>query len=475
VVLFAASLYLNFVSQVSHPLFQDDPVSRKDSAATLGSIAVRASDQMADGGPADVWRKRILPCAFIGLKDPDPKTASYWMEVWNEGGTACGAPITLSDETFGTRLEEKLLPLLVKEIVRALRDVSWARRISGASSLIDLCNIGVLSPLATSPSGSDMPLNEYNAQRAEYRAESSCLALQECIDLLTKPRLWTGKAVVLSAAVKLVSLYAAVETNNDDSLTQLQLVYACESPSLQKPVAVGRVDLDDLYAGDKWFQNRDEFDAPIENDNLQVTLHLDSGEKGKIDFSDCDESSPEDADEVVAATDIETQLKTVSFIGVCRLVFEQALHKSQSYSDYSLSHRTAAYRGLRDLLQSLPDNLSETRATIYKLISADLFAVIDGKDEKPVLVAGALECLAACITNFRVNDTEDGKTFLQLASLFNTAGLHAAWTVREASTHCMARLAASCPQTSLRSPSLVSAIITGSSQALKDRKFWRVR
>lgn len=174
-----------------------DPLSRKTAASTLRAIAVRASSHFKDGGKADIWRRKVLPVAFLGRKDDDDKVASAWTEVWEEGGSsvlASTAPIGVS--VFGTTLEEQILTSLVEECVVALQDVSWSRRVAGAAAIEDLASKGILAPLPpvrASVASIDRP------SRARKRAESSQTALSECIRLLKKPRLWNGKARVITA------------------------------------------------------------------------------------------------------------------------------------------------------------------------------------------------------------------------------------------------------------------------------------
>ena len=83
----------------------NNPSLRRAAAATVRAIVVRASNHLKDGGPRDIWRKKVLPIAFLGRKDVDTKVAALWNEVWEEGGTAVG-----SSGGFGVMLQEQLLP-----------------------------------------------------------------------------------------------------------------------------------------------------------------------------------------------------------------------------------------------------------------------------------------------------------------------------------------------------------------------------
>jgi hypothetical protein len=141
---------------------QDDPASRRAAAAVIRAITVRASNQLSEGGVSDTWTRVVLPVAFLGQKDEDKKIASYFREVWDEGGQ-----LQLSHK-YGSRLEEKLLPELTNECVRALQDVSWSRRVAGANALMELCSLGVLGPAprSTGSSSSISPTSQVKQSRS---------------------------------------------------------------------------------------------------------------------------------------------------------------------------------------------------------------------------------------------------------------------------------------------------------------------
>ena len=69
----------------------NDPSVRKAAAQTIRAIAVRASAHLADGGPRDIWVKKVLPTAYLGRHDKDAKVASLWKDVWDEGSTGKSA------------------------------------------------------------------------------------------------------------------------------------------------------------------------------------------------------------------------------------------------------------------------------------------------------------------------------------------------------------------------------------------------
>jgi proteasome component ECM29 len=169
----------------------DDPAIRKAAALMLRNVAVKASNQFSDGGNSNVWCRRVLPVAFLGMRDVDPKVAGLWREVWEEGGST--ANLAGAADNFGSLLEENLLIQLVSECVKALNDVSWSRRVTGAVSLRELAEREILSPvLQTTKQDS---LNQ-RMLRSKRRAQASNVALVNLVQLLARTRLWSGKLYV---------------------------------------------------------------------------------------------------------------------------------------------------------------------------------------------------------------------------------------------------------------------------------------
>ena len=159
-----------------------------------------------------------------------------------------------------------------------------------------------------------------------------------------------------------------------------------------------------------------------------------------------------------------------------------------SISEEFLPYRAASFIGFRDLLNCLPDEGESVmqRMEIYGETSAKLFEIfrspgleVSEKKEPPVLVAGAINCLAACFWDgIGSKDANiDNANALELSTTLKEVGgsKQPAWTVREASAICMAELAAKCHRDVLRQPSLVSTMVTCATGWLKDRKFWKVR
>jgi proteasome component ECM29 len=239
----------------------DDPAARRAAAAALRALAVRASNQLADGGPRDVWCRHVLPLAFLGQKDTDNKVASLWKEVWDEGSLAMRIVDEpgLSSDSFGVLLEEKLLPYLIRACVNALNDVSWSRRIAACTALIELCDQGILAPVPRSTNASREALSPSEVSRSKRRAEESLTALTACVQLMMKPRVWTGKANVVKAATKIAGQWMVVCSENDSAAfgwteTDTVCPWMPISGSLER---FGK----DLFAGDGWFEQRnDEID-----------------------------------------------------------------------------------------------------------------------------------------------------------------------------------------------------------------------
>jgi hypothetical protein len=129
------------------------------------------------------------------------------------------------------------------------------------------------------------------------------------------------------------------------------------------------------------------------------------------------------------------------------------------------------------------------KVEIYRFDSSKLVGVFhavssvfddDGeKKEPPVLVAGAMNCLAASFWDgFGSKDESiENADALELAAILKNAGgtKQPAWTVREASAACTAELASKCDADVLRQHNFVSTMVECASHALKDRKFWKVR
>lgn len=476
----------------------DDPASRRATAAVLRSIACRASNQLLDGGPNNVWFTKVLPVAFIGQKDSDTKTAGLWQEVWEEGS------IVPCEDGFGTTLLEKLLPHLVKESCKALNSLAWSRRVAGSVALADLCAAGVLSPPPRQLVLSQA--DTYSVQRARRRAEASHKALNKSLQLLTGPRLFTGKGEVLKSAVLIASKWASAST--DDSLSG-EDVFGWEKtdePCPWQPVLVEPENFNDLFVGDSWFRQTHETAECDPEDKLVLPLSdeamdIDTSEaKGKLDIEE-DDGDEGDIHESDVEEQIRLEARVVSFAGLARFLADQAMpsHVSRNVadSDEFLPYRVAAFKGLHDLIASLVDSSHKGDAMkreLYTRVSPKLVSLCDfdsrlvseaatsktKTEEAPVIVARAIDCLTVSFWHGIGWDGDIIKTgtssVLELARFLVLFGKkQPAWTVREASWLCLASLASTCHQNALREHTLVSIFIEGAVDSFKDRKFWRVR
>jgi proteasome component ECM29 len=466
--------------------------SRRAAAATLRTIAVRATEHFGDGGSSDVWCNRVLPTAYAGRKDTDSKIAALWNEVWEEGGLA--VKFESNKGSFGTRIEERLLFPLVNECVSALQDVSWSRRVAGANALSDLSDIGVLSPAPRS-TGTSATGDSSDVQRARKRAEATNLVLRECTRLLIKPRLWTGKAEVVKTTVKIASKWVSAIVSNQNLV--LTLGYQAGGLCPWRPLAIdASMSSDDLFDGDGWFAKEglsddmspeDQAETPFADKDDEV-----AEDRDKINFEECDKALGERAESPDAVEpEISGRVDVVTFNGLCRFLYEQGNplvgKNTSTSSEELLPYRAASFSGLRDLLHSLPSNNTTHRVPIFELIAPSLLHFFDKSAGKeidkllpPVLVAGAIDCLGACVwkdigsSNDSTIPNSDPK---QLVSILNEAGgkMQPAWTVREAAAQCIADIALKCSLESIRQHVVLTQMVEFARHALTDRKFWRVR
>jgi len=411
-------------------------------------------------------------------------------EVWDEGGSAAHFSESNETNSVGTKLEETLLIELTGECVKALKDVSWSRRVAGSSALIDLCNIGILSPV---PRSSQASKSTSNSLRARRRSQASSQALHACLEVLVKPRLWTGKSSVLQATVTLASAWVGAQLDHDfDEYT----LFGWDGKSGSCPWMPLSMQFGshDLFTGDKWFLSIDNGNESFSEDEYSIAEAAkmeveDVGSTAHINFEACDKELGEEEQLSSPAMDIqEDGPSTVVFLGLCRLLINEALSRRSSTLDELLPYRTAAFRGFRDLVGSLPQKHVTERIEIFRETSSKLISMFqsgrpvcsDKDKEPPVMVAAAMDCLSACFWEgfgSKVETIIEIADVLELATQLNAAGgkLQPAWTVREAATLCNSHLAAKCHIDVLRQYRFVRSMIECASFALKDRKFWRVR
>mmetsp|Transcript_13480 Transcript_13480/g.27911 ORF Transcript_13480/g.27911 Transcript_13480/m.27911 type:complete len:954 (-) Transcript_13480:1673-4534(-) len=472
----------------------EDPASRRSAAAAIRTMTIRASHHFSGGKSGDVYGRKILPVSYIGRKDSDKKIASLWQEVWEEGKSSSIDPG--DGDSFGTRLEEIILPYLVEECVQALNDVSWARRVAGANALLELSDLGILSPVPRSTGSSS--ISTLTMKRAQYRSKASSTALRQCLQVLIKPRIWSGKAEVMKAAVGIASQWINAEASDskDESILYGWDDSLAGNLCPWKPVSISSAHSDDLFVGDSWFRSAsksNEMESAEEgaDDDATATpepMVIEVQDEPKIDFEDCDnalaEATEDNGESGQDSNGTETVQAPLSFSGFCRFVLSQALKKSQTISDEYLPYKVASFKGLGKILKSTPSSSAGVRPQMYAILSADLLSVAvqnsDSKEvEPPVALAGALDCLAACFWD-GIGSTEDSSSpeinaGELVGTLVSCGTKQPAWTVREASALCLAELASRLSSDKLRQHKVISDMMTCAANAQQDRKFWRVR
>ncbi|KAL7580750.1 hypothetical protein ACA910_001033 [Epithemia clementina (nom. ined.)] len=486
----------------------DDPTSRRAAAAALRAIAVRASNQMVDGGSYDVWSQIVLPVAFLGQKDADKKTGSLMKEVWEEGSASVETTVR-----YGISREEQLLPALVKESIGGLLDVSWARRIAGSKALEELCDLGVLGPLPRT-TGTQKTATKLELERSRRRAEACFKAIGECVKLVLKPRLWTGKNSVVTALAKLASKWTALQ-----SAVSEDFLFGWDGERGVCPWMPLAMDLngDDLFQGDGWFkiipmdtdeQDTDEAegdgDRELDQDE-KMALDADGTqqeqeqeeEKGLLDFSGVEEE--DDAIEgVTPGTDQEmnspqSSAEIVTFIGLCRALLKEALPDKNIQAHELLQeympYRVACLEACRDLLKSIPSSDIERKSLLYSKEERRLIACIqvnESEDKQPVIVANAIDCLGQCFWDNIGSCSQETMDYGQAGRLISPVDLcttlrdisgkqQPAWTVRRSGALGLAALVSVCDASLLRNSKIIDVCMDCATYACRDKKFWRVR
>lgn len=464
----------------------DDPAARRAAAAALRALATRASNQLADGGPRNIWCKHVLPMSFLGQKDTDAKVAFMWKEVWDEGGIATHIvdASNLGPSHFGVLLEEKLLEDLVRKCIDALNDVSWARRIAACTALMELCEQNVLAPVPCITQSSIESLPSSELSRSKRRAQASLAALRSCVKLMTKPRVWTGKAEVVKAAVQIAGRWVTVCSEND----------TCP----WMPICFSQANFGhDLFMGDRWFERwhpdtessgLDGVPSDTEQGGSEDVEMEDTEDEAKIDFEEGGKILTSDMEPEEHPTD--DAVESLMFSGLCKALLEQSFPSQSSHVDATdddlLPYRAASLAGLAELLQILnnipdmDDSLADHQIAVYRMIAPTLLAVIDiekqsneKKTQPPLIIARSIDCLACAMWKGIGSSREDGVLFL--SKTFRAAGGSPAWTVRESSVKGAATLATKCTVQALRNHRTMDVFLESSKLALGDRKFWRVR
>ena len=489
----------------------DDPAARRAAAAALRAMAVRASNQLADGGPRDIWCRRVLPLAFLGRKDTDTKIASLWKEVWDEGGIAThsvGESNPGSSSSFGVQLEEKLLPDLVRACIYALNDVSWARRVAACTALTELCEQHILAPVPRSTQSSIESIRSSELTRSKRRAQASLSALTACVQLMVKPRVWTGKADVVKAAVRIAGQWV-ISCSENDSIALGWEESNATCPWM--PISVTRASFGrDLFVGDGWFDKRN---SVSESSNMDIiATDADNSTAEQMDTDETDDGAKIDFEEgdMILTSDVETEEQLISdddvgasltFSGFCKALLEQsfpAQSAAASSADDILPYRAASLEGLSELLRTLSDapdmkeSLLQQQVAVYRMIAPKLFTIIDAEQhvvpneidnasQPPLIIARSIDCLASAmwkgIGDGKGQESHPEDNVLSLSELMRGAGgsTQPAWTVRESSVLAAANLASECNIQALRHNKTIDVLLECSTHALRDRKFWRVR
>ena len=305
--------------------------------------------------------------------------------------------------------------------------------------------------------------------------------------------MWTGKAEVAKAAVKI----AAKWTHTDG----------------ETPLKVEAKDYDDgdLFEADGWFKHTteesmdvDDTDEPMEGKDEPAANDTVDTEKAEGIPSDdhqesdvlVDEEEPDDeVPNEEQANAVDDKVRTLTYIGLCRALLRQAFPTSRAVLSVAeeevLPFRAVVLKSLADLLKVLDGKVSENsnalREKIFIYASSVLIPVIDAsngteqeakkkKKEAPLLVARSVDALSSCFW-IGMDCQQEGISNQQLLKLFEKNGgkEQVAWTVREAAAMGGAKLALNSTPSFFREHETVPAFVKCVSQALEDRKFWKVR
>jgi proteasome component ECM29 len=487
----------------------DDPAARKAAAITLRAIAVKASNQFSDGGNSDVWCRRVLPVAFLGMRDPDPKVASLFADVWEEGGSA--ANLSGAADGFGNLLEEKLILFLVKECVKALNDVSWSRRVTGAVALQELATKEILSPAPRRLNGGTRDGVLEESVRAQRRAQASNMALVALVRTIADTRLWSGKQHVVESCSAIASKWSSALANTKDASAVLGVGSETSISGTCAPLLLTTAsDADDLFVNDRRFKEEVEKDLPEEATQyaeMDMDVDEDPNAQDPLDFEDdglgdekAEASGTELSTEEMDTTDVKELIPT--FIGLCRLFLVQAFPSTRSVlsvkEEEVLPYRAAVLKMLTQLLGSIDVSSHgiEQKKIAFDFVASRLTPLFEkvedeeeSKEESPLIVSRAIDCFAACFwedfgdqtqmdesSSSSSAVTEKYSNILELSKSFQRcSAVERPWTIKTSSLNACARLVSKAAPSSLRDYATVSAVVECAALALKDRKFWKVR
>jgi hypothetical protein len=328
--------------------------------------------------------------------------------------------------------------------------------------------------------------------------------------LLAGTRLWSGKSDVVRATVKVATNWSAalVEGAGDESA----LLGTSDGARTWKPITVSPNEYDnDLFIGDAWFgrsQNEVDFEEgrqtiessedSMDVDNTDMDIDKESSNETTIHFEEdtlLDDENPPTAT-IDDAARVEEKSLILTYTGLCRLLLIQAFPTARALlsvsEDEVLPYRATVLQSLTDLLKCLHDSVASNaqKKYIFQLLSGKLISVFDTQDtlndgktaagEPPLIVARSIDCFAACFWkgfggDESVNPEHSNTLGLSKKFLRNCGQEQPAWTVREAAALGCASLASNSHSFSLRKHEVISTMVDCVSQALRDRKFWKVR
>lgn len=412
---------------------------------------------------------------------------SLFQEVWDEGGQAA----RLGNVSFGSRLEETIIPYLSRSIIQSLEDVSWNRRKTACAALIELCDTNILSPPPRATGENKETVTPERTQRFVVRAESSCKILGACVKSIVTTRIWRGKEDLLKAVAKIAGNWIS---SNIDAYALLRdreqgdsdIVFPMNPVNLEK-------ESKDLFLGDAWFSKDHEKDAveemDVTEDNSSAALLIsDADDESNINFSAGDSLLATDDVEDSSDKDAGNSKPTVSlsFHGLCRLLLEQGIPSeaiSLTNADY-LSYRASALDSLSKILGSMTsDEFTPYLRSAYNILAPRILPLmrnqkVGNEEVPPVIIAKCFTCFSAAIFH-DIGCTNDIEEFSlpEITDLFkiNAGTSQSAWTVREAAALAAAKLAERGNYVLLKRITITEDLLACTSFCLKDRKFWRVR
>jgi hypothetical protein len=244
-----------------------------------------------------------------------------------------------------------------------------------------------------------------------------------------------------------------------------------------------------LLLGDRWFLDSQNYASQEieEKEMLDDTIDESAVRSGmeSIDFevSDMEDQTMDNKENT--ATNV-TDGKAIVFSGLCRLC---CTHGSSMFSNNDMAssleeclpYATSCFKGFQQLMTSLPIGCVDLKqAILYENMETLLNFARSAQNSKtpPVLVAESIGCIGSCFWTDMGPVLGNAKMDVsQLLAFLRDMGenVGGAWTVRAAAFRCIATLAEHCHENSYQQPRVGQSMIEACREALKDRKFWRVR